>query len=63
MKVEGYMDLTVEEVKKILADYAESQGYEPNAVHIPKEINSNSTISIEITVKPKEYKGDILSPR
>lgn len=53
MKVEGYMDLTLEEVKKILAGYAESQGYEANEVFIPEQINSNSTISISIVVKPK----------
>ncbi len=53
MKIQGYMDLTLEEVKKILADYATSQGFEPTAVNFPEVINSNSTISIDINVKPQ----------
>lgn len=53
MKIEGYMDFTIPEVKEILRNYAISQGYCPKEVEIPMNINSESIITVVIDVKPQ----------
>ena len=53
MKVEGYVDLTIQEVKEILREYIEKQGYDVNEVFIPEQISSTSIISVGIEVKSK----------
>jgi len=53
MKVEGYVDLTIIEVKQILKEYIEKQGYDVSGeVFIPEIISQNTIISVGIEVKP-----------
>lgn len=54
MKIEGYMDLTIQEVKEILKDFAINQGYDATEVSFPTQLNNNSIISISIEVKSKK---------
>ncbi len=50
MKVEGYVDFTIEEVKQILADYVRSQGYEPTEVWFPQTLREDSNVNVGIEV-------------